>query len=100
MVLFCLAVGYNETMNYSKIAKELGRRGGLKRAKTLSKERKKAIAQMGAKARMESLEIARRIRSNFSHLAFINALNPPPKVKSVSTCNAKLPGIYESRNNY
>lgn len=83
-------------MKYSAIAKELGRRGGLKRAKNLSAARKKEIAQMGAKARAESILIAERIRSNFSHLAFIQALNPPPKVKSVSTCDEKLPGIYES----
>jgi len=81
---------------YSNIAKELGRRGGLKRAKTLSAARKKEIAQMGAKARAESLLIAERIRSNFAHLAFIHALNPPPKVQSVSTCDEKLPGIYDS----
>jgi hypothetical protein len=83
-------------MKYSEIAKQLGRRGGLKRAKNLSTERKKEIAQMGAKARMESIEIARRIHSNFAHLAFIHALNPPPKVESVSTCDEKLPGIYDS----
>ena len=83
-------------MKYSKIAKELGRRGGLKRAKKLSKDRKKEIAKLGARARTESLQLAKRIQSNFAHLAFINALNPPPKVKSVSTCNEKLPGIYET----
>lgn len=77
------------------MAKELGRRGGLKRAKNLSKERKKEIAQMGARARVESILIAERIRSNFSHLAFIQALNPSPRVESVSTCDEKLPGIYE-----
>lgn len=82
--------------NYSEIAKQLGRRGGLKRAKNLSKERKREIAQMGAKARAESFLIAERIRSNFAHLAFIQALNPPPRVESVSTCDEKLPGIYES----
>jgi hypothetical protein len=83
-------------MKYSSIAKQLGSRGGKKRAQNLSKERRKEIAAMGAKARAESLLIAQRIRSNFAHLAFINALNPPPKVKSVSTCNERLPGIYES----
>lgn len=82
-------------MKYSSIAKELGRRGGLKRAKNLSAVRKKEIAQMGAKARAESILISERIRSNFAHLAFIQALNPSPPVESVSTCDEKLPGIYD-----
>lgn len=81
---------------YSSIAKELGRRGGLKRAKNLSSARKKEIAQMGAKARAESILIAERIRTHFAHLTFIQALNPPPPVQSVSTCDEKLPGIYEN----
>ena len=82
--------------DYSKLAKKLGRSGGLKRAKNLSTARKKEIAQMGAKARAESILIAERIRSNFAHLAFIQALNPQPRPISVSTCDEKLPGIYES----
>jgi|JI10StandDraft_1071094.scaffolds.fasta_scaffold242348_4 hypothetical protein len=84
-------------INYSAIAKELGRRGGLKRAKNLSAERKKEIAQMGAKARAESILIARRIRINFAYADAVRKLAPPrPKVISSSTCDGKLPGIHDN----
>lgn len=81
---------------YSSIAKELGRRGGLKRAKNLSKERKKEIAQMGAKARAESIEIARRILVNFAYADAVRKLAPkPPKIISSSVIDGPLPSIYD-----
>ncbi len=61
-------------MTASEMAKKLGRRGGLKRAQRLSKERKQEIARSGAKARIESLRLAKRIESNFRHLAAIQEL--------------------------
>lgn len=82
-------------MNYSKIAQKLGRRGGLKRAKNLSEERRKEIAKMGAKARVESLLLEKRIKSNFYYVDLIRELNPPPQVLSQSKAREKLPGIYE-----
>lgn len=84
-------------MNYSQIAKQLGRRGGLKRAKNLSKERRSEIAKMGAKARMESIVIARRIRINFAYADAVRALAPRrPRVISTSTCHGPLPGIHDN----
>lgn len=84
-------------MNYSQIAKQLGRRGGLKRAKNLSKERRSEIAEMGAKARMESIVIARRIHINFAYADAVRALAPRrPRVISTSTCHGPLPGIYDN----
>ena len=82
--------------NYSKLAKELGRRGGLKRAKKLSAARKKEIAQMGAKARAESLLIARRIQINFAYADAVRKLAPQgPKIISSSDIPDRLPGIYD-----
>ena len=81
---------------YSNIAKELGRRGGLKRAKTLSAARKKEIAQMGAKARAESLLIAERILINFAYADSVRKLAPKqPKVISSSIVDGPLPSIYD-----
>lgn len=98
-IYFCLAVSYNRAMKnkYSSIAKELGRRGGLKRAKNLSKERKKEIAQMGAKARAESILIARRILINFAYAEAVQKLAPQgPKVVSNSIIDGPLPSIYDN----
>jgi hypothetical protein len=81
-------------MSYTEIAKELGRRGGLKRAKRLSKDRRQEIARLGAKARVESLRLAKAIQSNFDYLAAIQELSPPSQVESHSDLDDKLPGIY------
>ena len=81
-------------MNHKNIAKILGKRGGLARAKNLSAEKRKAIAKAGAKARMESLKLAKRIEVNFRYLEMLRAFKPVEKSKSVKTTKSKLPGIY------
>ncbi len=84
-------------VNYSLMAQELGRRGGLKRAKNLSDARKKEIAQMGAKARVESIEIARRILINFAYADAVRKLAPEqPKIISSSIIDGPLPSIYDN----
>lgn len=82
-------------MDYKGIAKELGRRGGLKRAQNLSSSKKSHIARMGAKARVASLIAAARVQSNFKYLEAIRQLNPSPQVKSVKSTNSKLPSVYD-----
>ncbi|PIR25193.1 MAG: hypothetical protein COX62_08075 [Deltaproteobacteria bacterium CG_4_10_14_0_2_um_filter_43_8] len=81
-------------MSLHQYAKILGRRGGQARAKTLSAEQKKNIAAQGAKARIQSLQIAQRIETNFRYLKAIHELSLPPKVKSRKTAPEKLPGVY------
>ncbi|GMR16598.1 MAG: hypothetical protein BMS9Abin31_0951 [Gammaproteobacteria bacterium] len=82
-------------MDYQNIAKQLGRRGGLKRAQNLSSKEKTRIARLGAKARIESLKAAARVEINFKYVEAIAQLNPPPKVKSVKSTNRKLPSIHD-----
>lgn len=77
------------------IAKALGKRGGLARAKRLSAAQKKAIASHGGRARAKSLLATRRVRENFEYLNAVIALQGKPKpIKSVSTYNGPLPGHY------
>lgn len=76
------------------MAKYLGRRGGKERSRRLSPESKKKIALMGAKARIESLQIAKRIDENFQYLMAISEFSPQVKVKSVKNPKTKLPGVY------
>jgi hypothetical protein len=61
-------------MTTSEMAKIMGRKGGLTRAKRLSSDRRREIARLGVEARMESLRLAKRIQSNFDHLAAIYEL--------------------------
>ncbi|MBI4125223.1 MAG: hypothetical protein HY609_03085 [Deltaproteobacteria bacterium] len=61
-------------MSFRKYAKILGQRGGKKRARNLSSQRRKAIASSGGRARAESLQAARRIEENFRYLEAIRQL--------------------------
>lgn len=90
----CLALSYNIPMDISKIAKELGRRGGLKRASRLSPEERKDIATQGGAARAESYALARRIDVNFRYVEALHELSPPVRVKSLKSCRYKLPDIH------
>jgi len=76
------------------MAKALGRRGGLSRASRLSNRRLVDIARLGARARGESLRLARDILTNFAYVNVIDELHRPRPVRSESTCRGKLPGIY------
>lgn len=81
-------------MEPSALARALGRRGGLSRARRLTPADKSRIASMGGHARRESLQAARRIADNFQYLAVAQELRPAPPVKRLRTCSARLPGIY------
>jgi hypothetical protein len=83
-------------MRISEIAARLGRRGGLSRAKRLSKQRLREIARMGATARAESLRLAEAIRNNFDHVSAMQQLRRPPEVRTESTVSGPLPGVYGS----
>ena len=76
------------------MAKMLGRRGGLSRARRLSSRRRAQIARMGARARVESLRLTEAIRSNFEYLAAMHRLHPPVHVRAESKSNGPLPGLY------
>ena len=81
-------------MRISEMARALGSRGGLSRARRLSSERRADIAREGASARGESLRLARAILTNFDYVQAIRQLHPTRPVSSESTCRGKLPGIY------
>jgi len=68
--------------SYSTIAKRLGRRGGLERARRLSSKRRAEIARLGATARADSLRMAARIRHNFDYVRAMRELHPDPPVVS------------------
>jgi hypothetical protein len=80
-------------MTPSDIARALGRRGGLARRNRLTTARKRAIAAMGARARIESLRIARRITANFRYAEAVRALRGAPRVMRVSRFNGRLPDL-------
>jgi len=61
-------------MRMSAIAKALGRRGGLARARKLSPERRREIASKGGRSKALSRHASRRIRENFEYLRRIDAL--------------------------
>jgi hypothetical protein len=61
-------------MSIASIARALGRRGGLARARKLSAERRRAIASQGGRSKALSRHAARRIRENFQSLKRVDAL--------------------------
>lgn len=80
-------------MPLNRFAKELGRLGGLERAKRLSSARKKEIATKGGHARSESLQTEKRIENNFRYLSAIREMaTPPPEIRPLKTARHKLPG--------
>jgi hypothetical protein len=92
----CLAVSYNRDMDeaLSKMARALGRRGGLARARRLPGTRRAEIARQGGQARAESRRAAEAIRRNFDYLDAIDRLRPAPPVRPKHTATRRLPGIY------
>jgi hypothetical protein len=81
-------------MQISEMARALGRRGGLSRARSLSSQRRTDIGRAGATARGESLRLARAILTNFDYVRAIRELHPPRPVRSEAGGSGKLPGIY------
>ena len=85
-------------MNVSAMARVLGRKGGRARARRLSGADKKRIASLGARARMESLQAARRIADNFRYAAVLDDLRARPTTVTRMTAFAgPLPGIHPPR---
>ncbi|OGQ80081.1 MAG: hypothetical protein A2289_21575 [Deltaproteobacteria bacterium RIFOXYA12_FULL_58_15] len=78
----------------STAAQTLGRKGGLRRGKRLSPQRRSEIARLGARAREESLRLGKAMKANFEYLAAVKELGSYKPIKSVSTCDGRLPGIY------
>lgn len=91
-----LSAKYNCCMDFSALARALGRRGGLSRASRLTAVDKARIASLGGHARRESLQAARRIAANFEYLAAVRELRPMPSVKRLRHCRTRLPGLYRS----
>jgi hypothetical protein len=80
------------------MAKAMGRRGGLARAKRLSAERRRHIASLGGRARHRSLLVERRILDNLRYLAAVLELQGGSrKVLRTSTHSGRLPGLYRDR---
>ena len=82
-------------MNTSKIAKALGRRGGLARAKKLSGQKRKEIAALGGVTKALSAKAAQRIEKNFKYSNALKELKKTPKelmefVKMMSPTDVKL----------
>lgn len=61
-------------MSLRSYAKALGKKGGVMRAQRLSADKKKKIAALGGKARVESLRITKRIEENFRYLEAMQTL--------------------------
>ncbi len=80
-------------MNVSQLAKQLGRRGGLARAKKLSAKRRREIASLGGQVKNLSEKVVQRIEKNFKYLKAVKELRKPPKPKSVSRVYNSLPGV-------
>ena len=85
-------------MTAAEIARILGRRGGLARARRLSAIDKRRIASMGAQARLRSLEAERRIAANFRYAEAVQTLGGGrPPLKRVRGFGGRLPGIHGER---
>lgn len=81
-------------MNLRKIAKKMGRKGGLARAKRLSAEQRIKIASLGGQVKALSAKAEQRIEKNYIYVKIVKELQKPPKPKSISRISHSLPGIY------
>ena len=89
-----LSAKYNVPMKASEMARALGRKGGRARGERLSVAERKRIASLGGKARLQSLQAARRIADNFQYAAVLGELRGQPTVRRLSAFAGPLPGIY------
>jgi hypothetical protein len=85
-------------MTPHRLARLLGRRGGLARGRRLSATEKTRIASLGGRARAQSLLAAGRIADNFRYVATVGALQGAARVKQERACTRKLPGLYPTRS--
>jgi hypothetical protein len=61
----------------------------------LSAKEKKRIASLGGKARLQSLQAARRITDNFRYAAAVRDLRRQPmSIRRLTTFAGPLPGVY------
>lgn len=82
-------------VNASEMARALGRKGGLARGRRLAAAERARIAALGAKARLQSLQAARRIADNFRYADVLGDLRGQPrKVRQLRAFAGPLPGIY------
>ncbi|GEM_PF-1601291 len=82
-------------MSLSALAKKLGKRGGLARAKKLSTKRRKEIASLGGRTKALSAKAVQRIEDNLIYLNTLQGMIKTPRIKSMSYLPRKpLPGIY------
>jgi hypothetical protein len=85
-------------MNTRDMARTLGRRGGRQRARRLPAAARQRIASLGARARRESIQAARRIAENLRYAAAVGGLRGvSPEVRPLRTFKGPLPGIYPAR---
>ena len=89
-----LSAKYNKTMNYSEMARALGRKGGKARAARLVPAEKRRIAALGGRARALSLHAGRRIAENFRYVEVMDALRPRPPVMRLHVFAGPLPGLH------
>lgn len=78
-------------MSPSQLAKILGRRGGLARARKLSSQRRKEIASLGGQVKHITNKAIQRIERNFKYLKAVKILQRALKPKSVSRVYGPLP---------
>lgn len=86
-------------MNSTEMARALGRKGGRARGERLSVAEKQRIASLGGKARLQSLQAARRVADNFRYAAAVEGLRGQPvAVRRLSAFAGPLPGIYPAES--
>ena len=79
-------------MDRRTLARELGRKGGQVRAARLTAAQRSRIASLGAAARRQSLEAARRIADNFAYAAAVATLRRgTSRVTRMRTFRGPLP---------
>ena len=94
-----LSAKHNGPVQAREMARRLGQRGGIARARRLSAERRRQIASLGGEARRRSIGAARRIADNFRYLTAVLAMQGgPPEVVRMKTFDGRLPGIYPDRS--
>lgn len=85
-------------MNRSSLARELGRLGGVMRARRLTSQQRSRIAALGGQAKHASRLAEQRIAENMSYLQAVLELRPAPSVKRRRTCAHPLPDVRDRVN--
>jgi hypothetical protein len=80
-------------MNRSALARELGRLGGLTRARRLTALERSRIAAVGGEAKHASRLAEQRIVENMGYVRAMLELRPEPPVKRRRTCAHPLPDL-------